>query len=269
MKKWLLIFCSLVSFAVSAQEPWVRKTIKVGGYVWEPVVFLSGRNYQGLTLDLIDAANKAQGDFEFEFVLTTPENRYRDFQQGKFDMIFFEDIDWGWNAHPVNATIAQAKGTELYIALNTSGRDQRFFQNIKEKNISAVKGFHYSFAGSNTSEDYLKKHFKIRLHDQSSLVLEDILDEKSEIGVINSLYLQYAIVENYKIEKQLLIGQKFDQDFTLSTLVRKNSAMTVAQMNVLLNRLKDEGVLKAIWDKYQLNPNVSIEPLPPKEVQKP
>ncbi len=102
MKKWLLLLCVLLPISVFA-DALVRKPVKVGGYVWFPFVELQGRNYQGLTLDLIDAANAIQGDFQFEFVLTTPADRHNDFYHKKFDMIFFEAIDWGWNAYPINA----------------------------------------------------------------------------------------------------------------------------------------------------------------------
>jgi ABC-type amino acid transport substrate-binding protein len=253
MKKWLLLLCALLPLTVIADEIG-RKKINVGGYIWPPFVELQGRNYQGLTLDLIDAANAIQGDFEFEFVLTTPADRHKDFYHKKFDMIFFEDIDWGWNAYPVSASNPLAKGTELYIALDTSGRNQTFFQDMKEKSISAVSGFHYSFAGSNVNESYLKEHFNIRLHEQAQQVLDDVLNGKSEIGVISNLSLEHAFLENPKIKGKILIAKKIDQDFALEILTRNNSNMSIEQVNLMLERLKKEGVLEKLWEKYQIKP---------------
>ncbi len=256
MKKWLFLLCALLPLTLFADEI-VRKKIKVGGYMWSPFIELHGRNYQGLTLDLIDAANTAQGDFEFEFVLTTAENRHKDFYHKKFDMIFLEDIDWGWNAYPVAASTPLAKGTELYIALNKNERTQVFFQDMAEKSISMVKGFHYAFAQNNTNEAYLKEHFKeIRLHADPTDVLQDVLQGKSEIGVINSLTLESEMARNPKIKDHILIGKKFDQDFVLSILARKDSPMTIEQVNLLIERLKKEGMMAKLWEKYKMDPKV-------------
>jgi len=255
MKKWLLLLCALLPLALCADEV-ERKKIKVGGYIWSPFIELHGRSYQGLTLDFIDAANQVQGDFEFEFVLTTPENRHKDFYNKKFDMIFFEDIDWGWNAYPVVASKPLAKGTELYFALNKHERNQVFFQDMAEKSMSAVKGFHYAFAQNNTNDAYLKEHFNIRLHDNPSAVLHDVLQGRTEIGVINSLTLEAAIARNPKIKNAILIGKKFDQDFVLSILARKDIPMTIEQVNLMIDRVEKEGMMAKLWEKYRIDPKV-------------
>lgn len=254
MKKWLLLILALLPLTLAAEEI-VRKKIKVGGYLWTPFIELAGRNYQGLTLDLIDAANAAQGDFEFEFVLTTPENRHKDFYNKKFDMIFLDDRDWGWNAYPVEASQILAKGTELYIALKKTGRTQTFFQEMQSKSLSAVKGFQYSFAGNNINEDYLKEHFNIRLNDEPQQVIQDVLSGKSEIGVINSLSLQYAFAKDPKIKNSILIAKKIDQDFVLQILARKNGAMTIEQVNLMIDRMKKDGTLVKLWEKYKISPS--------------
>lgn len=255
MKKYLALLCILLSFSVMADEV-ARKKIKVGGYFWPPFVELQSRNYQGMTLDLIDAANAIQGDFEFEFVLTTPANRYKDFYHHKFDLIFFEDINAGWNAYPVSASKPLAKGTELFIALNKTGRNQTFFQDLPEKSISAVKGLPYSFTDHSTNDEYLKENFNIRFHDIPDQVLQDVLDGKSEIGVINSLALERAVLRNPKIKNNLLIGKKIDHDFVLSILARDNGQISIEQVNVMIDRLNKEGILEKLWEQYHLDPKV-------------
>lgn len=255
MKKWLLLFCALLPLSLFADEI-VKRKIMVGGYVLPPFVELHGREYQGLTLDLIDAANKIQGDFVFEFVLTLPNNRHKDFYQKKFDMIFFEDIDWDWLAYPVSASTPLIKGTELFIALDKTGRTETFFQDLDKKSLSAVNGMHYSFAGQNSDEKYLKEHFNIRLHETPAGVLQDVLNDKTEIGVINSVSLEQAFTQDPSLKKKILIAKKIDQDFVLSILNRNNSAMSIEQVNLMIERLKKEGVLDKLWEKYKINPHV-------------
>jgi hypothetical protein len=255
MKKWLFLCCALLPLSLFADEI-VKKKIIVGGYVWPPFVELQGRNYQGITLDLIDAANAIQGDYVFEFVLTSPDNRHKDFYNKKFDMIFFEDIDWDWLAYPVSASTPLAKGTELYIALEKSGRNQNFFQEMNKKSMSAVAGMHYSFAGQNSNAVYLKEHFNIQLQPTTSQVLQDVLSEKAEIGVINSISLEQAFNQDPSLKKKIMIAKKIDQDFVLSILARKDSPMTIEQVNIMLDRLDKAGIMNKLWEKYKLNPGL-------------
>ncbi|MFA6036669.1 MAG: ABC transporter substrate-binding protein [Legionellales bacterium] len=255
MKKYLLLLCALMPFSLLADEI-VKRKIMVSGYVWPPFVELNGREYQGLTLDLIDAANAVQGDFIFEFILTTPDNRHKDFYQKKFDMMFFEDIDWDWLAYPVSASTPLIKGTELFIALDKTGRTETFFQELNKKSLSAVAGMHYSFAGQNSDEKYLKEHFNIRLMPTPADVLQDVLQDKAEIGVINSISLEQAFLQDPGLKKKILISKKIDQDFVLSILNRNNSAMSIEQVNLMIDRLKKEGILDKLWEKYNIKPNV-------------
>jgi ABC-type amino acid transport substrate-binding protein len=255
MKKCLLLLCALLPLSLFADEI-VKKKVIVGGYVWPPFVELQGRNYQGMTLDLIDAANAIQGDFVFEFVLTNADDRHKDFFNKKFDMIFFEDIDWDWLAYPVNASTPLAKGTELYIALEKPGRSQYFFQELNKKSLSAVAGLHYSFAGQNSDAAYLKQHFNIQLHNTTAEVLQDVLDGKTEIGVINSIALEEAFNQDPGLKRKIMIGKKIDQDFVLSILARKDGPMSIEQVNIMLDRLQKAGIIDKLWEKYGLNPGL-------------
>jgi len=256
MKKWLLIsFFTLLPFTLQAQCP-DRDVVKVGGYPWAPFVELKGRSYEGLTLELIDLANLVQGDFEFEFVLTTREEKHQDFYQGAFDVLFLEDVDWGWNAYQVEASKPLAKGTILYIALQKRAQYQRFFQDLDEKSLSALEGFAYSFAGYNANVAYLDEHFNIRLRERSDEIIKDVTNEVVEIGVIDSLFLESLFAKDNKFKNTIMVADKFDQDFNLSVLLRKDSAMSMGQMDIMLKRMEDEGLLEALWAKYQIDPGV-------------
>jgi hypothetical protein len=115
---------------------------------------------------------------------------------------------------------------------------------------------HYSFAGQNSNAVYLKEHFNIQLQPTTSQVLQDVLSEKAEIGVINSISLEQAFNQDPSLKKKIMIAKKIDQDFVLSILARKDSPMTIEQVNIMLDRLDKAGIMNKLWEKYKLNPGL-------------
>ena len=99
-----------------------------------------------------------QNKYKFELVITSPKRRYNDLEN-KFDLIFFEDINWGWSGKNIEFTSLFTKDRELFISLTDYYSDTNFVKDIKTKKILITRGFHYAFANFNASEDYLTKNF--------------------------------------------------------------------------------------------------------------
>ncbi len=71
------------------------ETVNVGGYVFPPFVEEISNQYVGITIDLISEMNSFQNKYKFQFVSTSPKRRFRAFDKGTFDLIMFEDKNWG------------------------------------------------------------------------------------------------------------------------------------------------------------------------------
>lgn len=80
-----------------------QQIVKVGGYDFPPFIDKNTGN-ASLTLDLIAALNAFQKKYTFEFVETSSKRRFINFDERKYDLIFFEALEWGWQGKEVEAS---------------------------------------------------------------------------------------------------------------------------------------------------------------------
>ena len=118
------IFILLCVSSLSAAEK-----VNVGGYIFPPFVEKDNKgNISGITIDLIDSMNKIQDEYHFNFVLTSSRRRYVSFEEGEFDILFFESILWGWQETNIEATKVFLKGGEVFVALKSKAKNQNYFK---------------------------------------------------------------------------------------------------------------------------------------------
>ncbi len=247
MNKLITVFLLLLSFGVHAGE-----VIKVGVYEFPPYVFV-GEKATGITVDMIGLMNKFQKDYQFEVVTTTPQRRYKDFDNKKFDMLLFESKGWGWLKYPVAGSLAFLKGAEHYVALKKPGRGQAFFGDFKNKKMIGMLGYHYGFARFHAEADYLKKNYNMTLTDNQQTNLDLILNKRGDIAVMSKAYLNYYFKKHPKQQAKFLVSDKPDQIYRHTALVRKGlKSITVRDINKLLQAMKTKGVLTPLWKKHGL-----------------
>ena len=228
--------------------------VKVGGYSFEPFVNHHNGETSGLALDLIDLLNQSQQQFKFQFVLTSPKRRYLDFKQNRFDIILFENKAWGWQDKPIDASQVFLTGGEVYITANTPEKNQQYFENIANLSIAAMLGYHYGFAKFDANESNLKQQFNISLLTKQSTIINQVIAKKVSIGVVTNSYLQNQIKQNPALNQQILVSDKLDQTYSHTILVRKNSDISVGQINSLLTMLTKNRKLAKLFTQYGLNP---------------
>ncbi len=246
---FLFVFIGMFSSIISAQT-----VIKVGGYEFPPFVNTKIKNgSSGATLDLIDALNLVQDKYRFEFFPTSSKRRYLDFSAGRYDLILFESIDWGWTGHPVEASDTFMEGGEVYIAFKREGRDQTFFKGIANKRMVGILGYHYGFANFNADEEFLTENFNILLSTDHLRNIRLILanrPELAEIAVVTRSYLGEYLHKYPEDGKKLLISETFDQEYKHRILIRKNATISTLEINQLLKILDDDGVLRKLRMRY-------------------
>ncbi|WDE07582.1 transporter substrate-binding domain-containing protein [Thalassomonas viridans] len=242
----------LLSFS---QQLSARTQVNVGGYYYPPFVEVSSGKVSGITLTMLEMLNRQQNQYQFNFVLTTAKQRYQDFSDKKYDMIFFENPAWDWQDFPLEISDVYLTGEEIFIALQKPGRGQKYFDNITDKLIAGILGYHYRFLDYNIDELELTLNYEIVLSENHQDNLDLLFAEKVDVVIINRSYLQQYFHRHPKKKNKLLLSDKLDQRYTHCTLIRKNSPITVKSFNLLLKQLKNNGSLKHLWQQFGLEPD--------------
>lgn len=230
-----LLFISTYSLA---DDP-PPEVIKVGIYPFEPFVEYDGESqYSGMTLELLEIINQSQGEFFFTPVPVSPKRRYQGYEQGDFDALFYENKTWGWQEIDIQASDVYQSGGERYIALRRSGRDQSYFDQLENKRMLGILGFHYGFADFNADEEFLQKKFNMTLTWSNEQNLKLLTASHGDIAVITEAYLRRYLRNNPRMRQQLIISDRYDQIYSHSVLLRPGLTLTLDKLNQLLERIK-------------------------------
>ncbi len=250
MKKYMLPLFMLVMFAVNIAHADERHIVKVGGYHFPPFVVDEHGVGTGLSLDLLDLMNTYQETYRFEFVLTSSKRRFEHFNKGKYDMIMFESIDWGWKGRDVDATDVYLVGGSKYITKAEPGKDQRYFDDFEGKSILLILGYHYGFCNYNTDPEYLREHYNATMTSTHEGNILSVIKGRADITVVINAFSQKYLHEHPELKAQLLVSDKYDLKNYYTTLIRKNTTPGVEEMKELFARMKHDGVFAKFWARY-------------------
>ncbi|MBN2659472.1 MAG: transporter substrate-binding domain-containing protein [Spirochaetales bacterium] len=227
--------------------------VNVGGYIFPPfVVEESNELYTGLTIDLIRELNRLQDKYTFQFVETTSKRRYEHLLQGRFDIMFFEEDSWGWTDYPVSFSRSFLKGGEVFIARAEEGRDQSYFEDIYDKTIAVILGYHYGFVDFNSDEAYMNSRFHIQFSRDHRINIEKVLQGVADLSIVTESYLKNLLKREPELSGQLLVSDIYDQKYDHTVLVRTGSPVSVDEINRLLDELDEKNILSLILSDYGL-----------------
>ena len=228
------VFALFILIFMSEVDAGVRKpvVVRVGGYEFAPFVEKDGR--EGIVKDLLNKLNATQNKYKFEFVLTSANRRYRDFKVQKFDIILFEDENWSWKKSGLtyNTTPVLGHGGEVAVALNDGLRDQTFFDDLEEKKIDVVLGYHYQFNEMKSDSNSLMKK-GVRQGKSAEDNLLNVIAKKVDITFVNSFMLNKYLSKHKDLKDKLLIRHKRDHHYLLRGLVHPNSPIDVGELEKL------------------------------------
>lgn len=249
MRRIVGIFCLVfITFSHSGMAASPQRVL-VGGYEFPPYVTLEpdGR-ITGITPALIAALNETQNKYSFDFYLTSSRRRFQDFEHGKFDMLFFESPEWGWNTvGAMEQSQSFLSDDEVWIALAMAGRDQEFFTTLEGRRIAGILGYHYAFANFESDPDTLRKRFDITLVNTNSASIELVMRGRVDQAIVTRSYLNDYLERHPEYVPQLLISDFADQNYSLRMLVRRGTSPDVAELEALLLQLRDAGTLKKLF----------------------
>jgi len=225
---FFFVFIMCTGF-VSAAD---KISIKVGGYNFPPFVEQNGQS--GIVSNLIKNLNKNQDKYNFIFVSTSANRRYRDLKDQKMDLIFFEDESWSWDSaeNSYLKTGVILNGGEMFVALNKDSLDQKYFDSFIDKKIRGIFGYHYNFSNMKTDPELLRKK-GISLGQSNEENLKDLLEERIDIIVMNSFVIEKKLKEDKALKEKLLISSKKDQTYQLRVILNKQSKITPEEIEKL------------------------------------
>lgn len=227
-----------------------RKIVKVGGYEFPPYVQEASGKFKGLTLDFIELLNSFQSEYRFQFVPTSSMRRYQDFEQGLFDMILFESVDWGWKDIPVDASKVYAHDCEVFVTQARTGRTQDYFNSVTGKTLRLFLGYHYPFANFIADPDYLLHKYNARTTVSHEANIRSVLAGRSDLAVITGSFLQKYLRDHPSAIPKLLVSRRIEQSYAHTILVRRHADPSIEKINALLDQMEQAGYTAILLGKY-------------------
>ena len=226
---------------------WAALPVKVGGYPFPP--FVDGQS--GLSLELIDAMNRVQDDYRFEFVATSANRRYQHMAEDRFSLMLFENLAWGWDASTVDASRVFLSGDgEVFVARALPGRGQKYFQDIAALRLVGTLGYHYAFADYSADADVLKSKFRITLVSDGRQALPLVQQNLADVAIVTRSWLQGYLQSRPQEASRWLVSERMDQVYQHTALVRKGSKPSVDEVNQILRKLEASGALRKLWARH-------------------
>lgn len=249
MKRIALLLVILLTMLPSQGE--AKPRIYVGGYSFAPYVEESAEGrYYGFTLDIIDELNSVQSEFHFQFVPTSVEKRHQAFALRRFDMVIFENPEWGWLSADVNYTPLDIEDGERYIALKEKATHSSYFDNLEDKNILLVRGYHYSLLNWKTVNN--NTSYKIQYVNSTKALIENILKRRGDLAPVTESYLRYYLKRHPEKEQKLVISSRWEQHYLHNVILRNHSKLSQNKLKQYIRTMSESGKLSRIAKKYGL-----------------
>ncbi|MBM1182299.1 amino acid ABC transporter substrate-binding protein [Pseudomonas lundensis] len=244
----------LLAFGMTLLTPvWAVQEVRVGAAHFPPYTVRPESGVDtGLLPQLLDALNQLQNDFRFVPVPSSIPRRFRDFDQGRVDMVMFENPAWGWQDIAYSAVDMGLEDAEVFVARQQPDRQQDYFDDLSNKRLALFSGYHYAFAGFNPSPRYLAQHFNATLTYSHESNLLMVLRGRVDVALITRSNLTELLARNPKIKSQVLVSQRIDQIYHHYALLRPQAPIVAPQLAALLQQLRDNGQIKAIFEPFQV-----------------
>jgi ABC-type amino acid transport substrate-binding protein len=206
----------------------------------------------GLLPQLVQALNGSQTDYQFVLVPTSIPRRFNDFKQGRVDMAIFENPDWGWKDVPHSTVDMGLEDAEIFVTQHQPDRQQSYFADLRGKRLALFSGYHYAFADFNADPKFLIGQYNATLtysHDSNLLM---VLRGRADIALVTRSYLSDYVLRNPPVGPRLLVSERIDQIYHHYALIRPQAPISSEAFGRLMQKLRDDGQLLAIFEPYRI-----------------
>lgn len=250
MNKVLVLFFSLlISLSFSSVA---KIEVNVGAYDFKP--YFDPNVRLNLTKITVDKLNLIQQKYHFKISTLPPKRRYQSFNEGKIDLMVFEDPTWGWKKIPHYFSMLPLMDGEVYFARKNNDRNQAYFHSFDKKVVAGILGFHYALTNFKEIPDPSKLPFRFITFPNADNLISLVLKGRAEIGIVAKSYLNDYLKRNPLAAQQILISDKYDHEYNLGYVLRPGSPVSQEEMSrymksvtqdaLFIKEAKNIGVIK-------------------------
>jgi len=143
-------------------------------------------------------------------------------------------------------------GGERYVTLKKKGRSEAYFDDLRDKHIGGVFGYHYGFADFEAERHWLQDRYKISLRYSHERLLDLVLRNRIDVAILNESFLESYQVKHGPILNDLLVSERYDQKYDLPLMVNRTGKIAANTLEGYLDQLKENGQLAQIFAAYGL-----------------
>ena len=244
----MLLVILLAGFTLSAvSEPLI---VRVNSSHFPPYFNEREHVRSSIAVDMLKILNAFQSKYHFTLVPSPAMRRFYSFEQGRYDLSFFDHLHWGWEKYAVQATRVYLRGGAKYVALAQAGRGQEYFKSFKGKVLGGFLGYHYGLANFNRDPKVLKDRYNMELSTTHEGNLLKVIAKRIDVAILTDAFLSRYLQQHPEKKARLLVSDIWDQQYNFSIIVRDDSSPTVAELNELLLQMEQSHALYPVWKKY-------------------
>lgn len=228
------------SFILSSSMAVAKIEVNVGAYDFKPY-FVLNDNFS-LTKISVDKLNQIQQKYHFKIVVVPAKRRYQSFNEGKIDLMIFEDQTWGWKKIPHYFSALPLMDGEVFFARKENNRDQNYFRSFDKKVVAGILGFHYALTNFEEMPDPKKLPFRFITFPNADNLISLVLKGRAEVGIVAKSYLNDYLKRNPLSAQQIIISEKYDHEYNLGYIVRPGSPIGLEEFGRYLKTVTQDAI---------------------------
>lgn len=228
------IFILFISLCVSSNI-FAKEIIKVGVYEFKP--YYAPKDAKDLIRETIRLLNENQNEYDFKLFPIPAKRRYDSITNNTVDMVFYEDLSWGWKKVNVHFHPLPVTDGEVFFSRNSRKKTDEYFKTLNNKTIAVIMGYHYSFT---SFQDFEGKKFLFNLTSakDAEQVMDITLSGRADMGVLANSYLRYSAKTNKHFQNTLAISNIYDHHYKLGIIHGAHSKISNEKMALIVENLR-------------------------------
>lgn len=247
----LLLLLSLINIpnSYAREQSSERIDIIVGLSVRPPFLEVP---HHGAGPDILVALNKVQDKYNFTYQAIPSKRKVQAINEGWIDISMWDNVLWGWEKGTMQASVPLIDSKDVYIALAEKGRSQDFFDELTQRKLAFVSGYHYKIANFETNIDKLSSRFNLSIVQNEESAIYMVLAKRVEISIVSKTALDWFLIQNPVYQAKIIVSKTFDTQYSRHILATNNSLIEVSEVNHFLALADNKGLLAPIYKKYGL-----------------
>ncbi len=247
-------FALIILTLLSVTFPCLAKTrITVGAYEFTPYFYLLPSGHQtGITVETVRLLNSLQKEYTFEIMQMPANRRYQFFERKRADLILFEDPAWEWAKYKYEFLPLEVEDGEVYVT-RAGTSSPKSFEELRKMKIAIVRGYHYSFAGFDADERFLKKNFTVELAENPEACLNLVTRGISDVTVVAKSFIYDFLRRNPSYRDKITVSNNYDSVYRLGLILNPKGRISRAKLEPIIAKLKKQPEFqKLIAERFQL-----------------